>query len=515
MNAFRNGGNAVDAAVAAGLTLGVVDAHNSGIGGGCFMLIHLPNGKVVAIDGREMAPAKAQRDMFLRGGNAVSQLSKTGPLASGIPGSLAVYDHALRHFGNRKLSDALLPAAKIAEEGFAIDPVWARKLRTYAKYIRQFPQSAALLLKDDGSPMLEGDVVVFKNLARTYRAIANDGIRHFYGGAFARATERWMKENGGIITAQDFANYQIKIREPLRTTYRGHEVYGFPPPSSGGVHVAQILNMLESFDLAAMEAVQRMHVVIEAQKLAFADRAFWLGDADFANVPKGLSDKRYARTLAAKIDLQKATKVGGHGTPPRSTTDLFSKHTTHFTTADASGLWVACTATINTGFGSKVIIPGTGVIMNNQMDDFSAQPGVPNAFGLLGAEANAIAPGKRPLSSMSPTIVLKDGRPIMSVGAAGGPTIITQSLLAIIRKLDLDMSLKEALERPRYHHQWSPDQVRIEKTFSEGVFEQLRRLGHRLDIHKPFGASHAIALDEKGIFEGVSESRIYGRVDGH
>ena len=336
---------------------------------------------------------------------------------------------------------------------------------------------------------------MFKDLAKTYRAIARDGIRHFYNGPFAQATARWMADNGGITTARDFANYEIKIRQPLRTAYREHEIYGFPPPSSGGIHVAQILNMLEGFDLAAMDESDRIHVVVEAQKLAFADRAFWLDDADYADVPRGLVDKSYARQLAEKIVRDRATMVSQQGAPPRSTSDLFNRHTTHFTTADASGLWVACTATINTGFGSKVIIPGTGVIMNNQMDDFSAQPGVPYAFGLVGAEANSIAPPKRPLSSMSPTIILKDGRPVMSVGAVGGPTIITQSLLAIIGRIDLGMELKDCPVRPRYHHQWSPDQIRIEETFSQGILEQMRARGHRLDIR----ARQSLSIQRDGL----------------
>jgi len=513
MEVFAKGGNAVDAAVAIGLTMGVVDGHNSGIGGGCFMLIRLPDGKVVALDGREMAPARAHRDMFLHDGKAVSQWSKTGPLASGIPGSLAVYDHVLRRYGKLKLADVILPAAEIAERGFPIDPVWAWKLKAVTQYVKKFPYSAAVLLKGDGSPLLAGDVMVQQDLAKTYRAIAREGIRHFYHGDFARKTAAWMTANGGLITAEDFANYRFKEREPIVTSYRGHTIYGFPPPSSGGAHVAQILNMLEGFDIAKMSEVERIHVIIEAMKLAFADRAHWLGDADFADVPRGLVDRGYARELAGKISKMKATKVPSHGTPPRAAEDLFNKHTTHFTAADESGLWVACTATVNTSFGSKVLIPGTGVVMNNQMDDFSAQPGVPNAFGLLGAEANAVAPGKRPLSSMSPTIVVKDGKPVMSVGAAGGPTIITQSLLAIVRRIDLGLPLEECLARPRFHQQWSPDEVRIEKRFSGSVLDELRQKGHKLSPRGDFGASQAIAWTIKG-FEGVSEPRGYGRADG-
>jgi len=515
LNAFRRGGNAVDAAVAAGLTLGVVDGHNSGIGGGCFMLIRLPDGSVKAFDGREMAPARAHRDMFVRNGRVESEWSKVGPLASGIPGSLAVYDHVLNRFGRLRLADLLLPAAEIAESGFPIDAVWARKLRAVVGYVKRYPYSASILLRPDGSAMEAGDVIVQRDLARTYRAIAHEGIGWFYGGDFARRTEAWMRAHGGIITARDFADYRMKERQPVTSRYRGHTVYGFPPPSSGGVHVAQVLNMLEAFAVDGLNRPDRMHLFIEAEKRAFADRAYWLGDPDFVKVPRGLMDRAYPRRLAGGISLNAAGKVSSHGQPPAAESDVFEKHTTHFTTADAEGYWVACTATVNTGFGSKVIIPGTGVILNNQMDDFSARPGVPNAFGLIGAEANAIAPGKRPLSSMSPTIITRDGQPVLTVGAAGGPTIITQALLAIVRRIDLGLPLRDCLAWPRYHHQWFPDQVRIEGTAGYEIRLELERRGHQLDVRPaPFGASQAIARDADGRFEAVSDPRIFGRADG-
>ena len=292
-----------------------------------------------------------------------------------------------------------------------------------------------------------------KNLAATYRAMAEKGVDWFYRGPFAEMTAAWMKENGGIITAEDFANYKPIERTPILSKYRGYDLICMPPPSSGGVHVAQILNILEHFPIRHFRASSRVHVITEAMKLAFADRAHWLGDPDFAPVPRGLVEPAYSKDLAAKINLDASTPVPSHNMPPRWEGDLFGKHTTHLSAADAEGNWVALTQTINTAFGSKVIIPGTGVLLNNEMDDFSIQPGVPNAFRLIGAEANSIAPGKRPLSSMSPTLVLKDGQPVMSVGAAGGPTIITQTLLAISNVVDQGMSPTEALAAPRFHHQ--------------------------------------------------------------
>lgn len=517
---LAEGGNAIDAAVAAALMLGVVDGHNSGIGGGCFMLIRTADGQTVALDGREMAPAAATRDMFIRDGKADTRLSQTGPLASGVPGSLLVYEHALKQHGKTKLADLLEPAATVAEEGFPINRTYARKLRSSAKDIAQFPASKAILLQRNGSPLSEGDILKQPDLARSYRAIAQQGTDWFYKGEFARAVGEWMKANGGIITAGDFARYEMKQREPLVTTYRGHTIVGFPPPSSGGVHVAQILSMVERFDLAAMQQTDpalRLHVLAEAMKLAFADRAHWLGDPDHAAVPRGLIDSEYVKSLSAKIDPKRARAVESHGTPPGAEEDLFGrKHTTHISAADAEGNWVALTATVNTGFGSKVIIPGTGIILNNQMDDFAAQPGVPNHFELIGAEANAVGPGKRPLSSMSPTIVLKDGRPILTVGAAGGPTIITQVVLAISNHLDLGDDLPAALARPRIHHQWRPDELRVEKTMGEDVIRALEQMGHPVKSVAQFGATNAIAQPEaSGPLIGATDPRGEGKAAGH
>ena len=461
---MRRGGNAIDAAVAAALTLGVVDGHNSGIGGGCFMLIRLADGRFIAIDGRETAPRAATHDMYLRDGKADTALSQTGALAAATPGSLAAYAHAVEKFGKRPLAEHLNAAAEIAERGFAVDAVYARKLKGAAENLAKFPASRAIFLKADGTPLHEGETLRQPDLARSYRAIAEQGTRWFYEGDFAKIAGEWMKANGGILTAQDFRDYRIELREPVFTEYRGHRIASFPPPSSGGVHVAQLLNILATRDVKAMGAgsADFVHFTGEAMKHAFADRAFWLGDPAFAKVPRGLVGTAYATTLAEKIRMDRATKVEGHGMPERAYDEIFGKHTTHFSTVDAEGNWVACTATINTGFGCKVVVPGTGILLNNEMDDFSAQPGVANHFGLIGAEANAVAPGKRPLSSMSPTIVLRGDQPVLAVGAAGGPTIISQTLLAIVNVLDFGMDLPAALAAPRFHHQWSPDELKIE-----------------------------------------------------
>ena len=518
VEALGQGGNALDAAVAAALTLGVVDGYNSGIGGGCLVVARLADGRLVAVDGRETAPAAATRDMYLSGGKPQPELSKTGPLASGVPGALAAYDHCIRHYGRLRLGDLLLGAARIAEQGFAIDRAYAEKLERTAETLAQFSGSRAVLLKPDGSPYREDEVLKQPDLARTYRAIARRGTDWFYGGPFARDVERWMAANGGLLTAEDFARYRARPREPVVSSYRGYTIVGCPPPSSGGVHVAQILNVLENFDLKALyegDPAQFYHVVAEAMKLAFADRAHWLGDSDFADVPRGLTNKQYAAELAKRIDLDKPTTVPSHGLPPRWPLDHFGKHTTHVAAADQRGNWVAITATVNTTFGSKVIVPGTGVILNDQMDDFSIAPGVPNTFGLLGAEANAVAPWKRPLSSMSPTVVLEDGKPILTLGGAGGPKIITQVVMTILYRLDLGMDLRSAVAAPRVHHQWVPDELLVESSLTPATAAALEKLGHEVRRTKSVGVTQAIGLAPDGErLIGVHDPRVRGKVGG-
>ena len=421
---FREGGNAVDAAVTAALTLGVVDGENSGIGGGCLILIRTADGKFTAIDGREMAPAAANKNMFVRDGKPMPTASQTGPLASGVPGALAAYKVALEKCGSIKLARALAPGIKAARDGFEISAGYANAVRGEKKNLYKFEGSRAIFFRSDGNPIAAGDRLVQTDLANTYQQIAEHGTDYFYRGEVAKKIGDWMAANGGIMTAADFGKYEAKIREPLRSTYRGYQIVGFPPPSSGGVHVAEILNILETFDLqsiAQKDPAEGTHIVSEAFKLAFADRAHWLGDSDFVAVPRGLTSKEYAKQLAAKIDPKRAIDVKSHGSPPNFSQDVFGRHTTHIAAADAAGNWVAITATVNTTFGSKVIVPGTGVVLNDEMDDFSIFPGMPNAFGLVGAENNSVAPGKRPLSSMSPTIVLdKDGKPVMTVGRGRG-----------------------------------------------------------------------------------------------
>lgn len=518
LRAFEEGGNAIDAAVSTALMLGVVDGFNSGIGGGCFILIRTADGQLLAIDGREMAPSAAERNMYLRENKVDTRLSQTGPLAIGVPGALAAYHDAVTEFGTLPFSKLVTPAAEVAEQGFPVTKAYQKKIKSVAWELARFPGTAAILLKNDGSIYEAGEILVQQDLANTFRQIAKNGPSWFYNGPFATQLEEWMKQNGGIMTARDMANYHTVRRQPVQTKYRGYEIIGFPPPSSGGVHVAQILNILESFDLKQLhdESPATMnHVVAEAMKLAFADRAYWLGDPDYVQVPLGLIDDNYARQLAKQIQPDRTTLVVTHGVPPAADSEFFEKHTTHIAAADSQGNWVAITTTVNTTFGSKVIVPGLGVVMNNQMDDFSIAPGVPNAFGLIGGENNAIAPGKRPLSSMSPTIVLKDGQPVMTLGAAGGPKIITEVLWAIINHLDLGMPIGEAVGAPRIHHQWSPDRLLVEDTMEEATVKKMEAMGHKIQRSDVVGLTQAISFDAKtGQFTGVSDPRTTGKAAG-
>ncbi len=510
---LENGGNAIDAAITAAAVLGIVDSYNSGVGGGLFALIRHSDGRIEAIDAREMAPARATRDMFQQNGRAVPELSRLGALSIGIPGSVAALEYMANHGGKKPFYEHWLKAAALAEAGFPISQEYANRLARHQQALAQFPETAAIFLHPDDKPLEAGHFLKQSDLANTYRMIAKSGSRYFYQGEFAQAVEAWMQQNGGIVSADDFAQYELKFREPLLTQYQGYTVVGFPPPSSGGVHVAQILNITEA--LSSLKKVnseeRRLHLLAESMKFAFADRAFWLGDPKFANVPKGLISPQYAWRLGNRISTRRAASLKQHSVPPNWQTDLFDKHTTHIAVADQDGNWVAITTTLNTSFGSKVVIPGTGVLMNNQMDDFSAQPGVPNTYGLVGSEANSIGPGKRPLSSMSPTIILDENKqPVMTLGAAGGPLIITQVVQGIINHLGLGQSLEQAVASPRIHHQWRPHKLLVDKHLSESTRQALIKLGHDVETMTFEGTTNAISR-LSGQLQAVSEPRLEER----
>lgn len=529
VDALRDGGNAMDAAVACALVLGVVDGHNSGIGGGCFITLRLANGSFRAIDGREVAPAKASRDLYVTNGAVEARRSLDGARAVAVPGALAAYAMLAEKFGRLGWGRHLEVAARVAENGFSMDRSYAGRLRELGRELGGDPAAMPpswvmedtaefrrIFLPEPGKPPGPGTWFRQPELAASLRTVAREGLGWFYGGGYAERLERWMAGRGGLITAVDLREYSPKVRSPIRTRYRDCEIVGFPPPSSGGVHVAQILGMLEGFDLKAMGAASAdwVHVVTEAMKLAFADRARWLGDPDQVVVPSGLVSPDYLRKLASGIRMDRATPVSGAGSPQAFGGEPLGKHTTHLSVADRAGNWVALTTTLNTSFGAKVIVPGTGIVLNNQMDDFSSRPGVPNTFGLVGAEANAIAPGKRPLSSMSPTLVLRDGRPVLSVGAAGGPTIISQTVLAILHVVDFGLDPVSALSQPRFHHQWKPDRLTIEEGYGSEVVRELEKRGHRVKVER-LGAAQAVGWDaEASVFRGAADPRGEGVAEG-
>lgn len=502
-------GNAIDAAITAALTLGIVDSYNSGIGGGLFALIHWANGDVEAIDGREMAPGRATRDMYLRNGQVVGDLSRTGSLAIGIPGAVSVFDYLSKKGGKLPIGDIYRNTAKIASQGFTLSNEYSKRLQRNAKNIALFPAAASIFLDEQKQAWPAGHQLIQSDLAKTYLSLAKHGSDYFYKGDFATKTARWMSANDGIVSEEDFANYTIKVRKPIQSSFYNYTVFGFPPPSSGGVHVAQILSMFEQLNLDKKDADTRNHYLAESMKLAFADRAYWLGDSDFVKVPKGLIDQKYTQFLANKIKPEATLEVSAHSTP-NIDDGFLEKHTTHIAVADKEGNWVAITTTLNTSFGSKVVIPETGVLMNNQMDDFSAQPGVPNVYGLVGSEANSIAPRKRPLSSMSPTIVLKDKKPIMTIGAAGGPMIITQVTQGIINHLVFGMSLIDSLAAPRIHQQWRPKLLFHDKLLPLEQQQSLSAKGHKLKVLRFEGSSNAITVFGGG-FKAASEPRLVER----
>ena len=499
LDTFSRGGNAIDAAVAASAMLSVVDGFNSGLGGGGLALIRTSDGIVHAYDGREKAPANSSPEMFYKQGFPDPQLSQMGPLAVGVPGLPALLERISSDHGKLSWVPALEGAAQVAEDGFSLDANYVGRLSSAAERLAKFQGSAEVLLDEQARPWQVGHRLQQPDLASTLRCLAEQGSAWFYEGEFAKQIEKFMQENGGVLRSSDMASYDVQLRPSIESEYRGHRVFGFPPPSSGGIHIAQMLGMLRGFDVAALfqeSTATGCHLLLEVMKRAMADRADWWGDADFVKVPRGLIAEDYLAERAQSIELQRATPVASHGVPPRSDVDLFGKggHTTHLTTADEFGNVVALTQTVNTTFGSKIVLPGTGVVLNNEMDDFSIAAGVRNAFGLLGSDANLVAPCKRPLSSMSPTIVTDAaGLPLLSCGAAGGPKIITTALQVLVRVLDLDQKIDEAIAAPRVHHQWSPDTAVCEEAWPVDIVRQLEAMGHQVEL-----------IDHAAVSQGVS-----------
>jgi gamma-glutamyltranspeptidase/glutathione hydrolase len=505
---LRRGGNAVDAAVAVGFALAVVLPSAGNLGGGGFMVIHdAASGRDLALDFREMAPAAATADMYLDpGGNVVPQRSLYSHAAVGVPGTVAGLIHALERYGTLPLPVVMAPAIRLARTGFPVSDDLARMLESQRERLGAWPASRAIFFRA-GRPLTAGERLVQKDLARSLQLIARQGTRAFYQGDIGRRIAADMARHGGLITRADLARYRVVERTPVAGDYRGYRIVSMPPPSSGGTHIVQMLNLLERYPLGDYGAggARVLHLEAEAMKLAYADRAEWLGDPDFANVPvAGLTSRTYADQLARTIDPDRARPAAA--IRPGRPQPYESEQTTHYSVADGRGNAVATTYTLNLALGSGIVAAGTGILLNNEMDDFVAKPGVPNAFGLIGGAANAIAPGKRPLSSMSPTIVLKDGRPWLVTGSPGGSRIITATLQTLINSIDFALNPAEAAAAPRIHHQWTPDELRVEKGLSPDTLDLLRARGHPVVLTAPMGRTQTIRIDGGG-FQGYSDPR--------
>ncbi len=512
---LKSGGNAVDAAVAVGFALAVTHPQAGNIGGGGFMLISLAGGKKIAIDYRETAPAAATRDMFLDDrGNVDREKARYSRASAGVPGTVAGLLHALEHYGTMPRERVMAPAIKLAEEGFPVPYGLAYAFSKSRERFANDSSAAATFEHPDGEPYKMGEVFRQPVLAKTLRAISDQGASGFYEGPVAGMIAAEMKKGGGLITLEDLKKYRPVEREPVRGTYHGYEIVSMPPPSSGGVHVIQMLNILEGYDLKkyGQDSADTIHRLVEAMRRAYADRAKFLGDPDFVQIPvAGLVNKTYAKQLREEINLEHASKSAdvSAGKPPTAEGD----QTTHFSIMDKAGNAVSNTYTLNLAFGSGYAVGGAGFFLNNEMDDFSAKPGAPNAFGLIGDEANAIAPGKRPLSSMAPAIVMKDGAPYLITGSPGGSTIITVVLQEILNVLTFDMNVAEATAAPRIHHQWQPDVVITERGISDDTLRILEARGFILPKnsdgtfqHRVLGRANSI-MKKGGLFLGAADTR--------
>ncbi len=500
---LAKGGNAVDAAVATGFALAVTHPVAGNIGGGGFMIISLPRlGKVIAQDHRETAPAAAYKDMFLnKQGEFDMNLSLYSILGAGVPGTVKGFTEAQEKYGALPLRVVMAPAIRLAERGFRISYAHEQQMKRGKAYFEKDPASRQYFLKKNGDIYRAGDLLVQKDLANTLKLIARRGAAGFYQGEVADKIVANMKKNGGLITHQDLLNYRAIEREVIKGSFRGYDIYSMPPPSSGGTHLVQMLNILEGYDLKKMghNSADYLHVLIEAMRRAYADRAEYLGDPDFYPVPVAkLIDKRYAEKLRATIDLTHASRSAD--IKPGLNLAPESEQTTHYSVMDKDGGAVSVTTTINIAFGGGRSVDGAGFLLNNVMDDFSSKPGAPNAFGLVGGKANQIEPGKRPLSSMTPTIIFKDGKPFMVTGTPGGSTIITVVMQTVLNVLEFGMNVAEAESVPRIHHQWLPDNVVAEKDISVDTLNILKGRGFVFEAYQ-------VGTDKS------SQTRVLGRTN--
>jgi gamma-glutamyltranspeptidase/glutathione hydrolase len=529
---LRAGGNAVDAAVATGFALAVVHPQAGNLGGGGFLLLRFANGKTHFIDFREKAPAAATENMYLDAqGNVIPDSSKdssvVGYKSAGVPGTVAGLVYAEKQYGKLSMDKVIAPAIKLARDGFPLVYEDAQDMKD-DEYLAEFPESKRIFLRD-GNYYQPGEIFKQPELARTLERLAKDPDE-FYHGAMARELAAAIHQGGGLITAADLAAYEVKEREPVRGTYRGYDIIGAPPPSSGGVALIEVLNILEGFDLAKLgnRSAAVIHLTSEAFRRAFYDRTDFMGDPDFAQVPVAqLIDKRYAAAWRDSIDLNHAS-VSKDLKRPSIFNELERvakshpavlrepQNTTHYSVVDAEGNAVAVTTTLNDSFGSRVTVKGLGFLLNDEMDDFAAKQGVPNAYGLIQGPANAIGPGKRPLSAMTPTIVLKDGKLFLVLGSPGGPTIITTVANILLGVVDFSLDIQEAVNAPRFHNQWLPDEILVEDRLSPDTMNVLRSKGHKLNVEHFWGDGECIMIDPKsGERLGASDGRNNGKAVGY
>jgi len=509
---LQRGGNAVDAAVATAFTLAVTYPRAGNIGGGGFMMIHRADGQDIAIDYRETAPAAINAKSFLDAeGNADPQKSRDSALAIGVPGTVAGLALAEQKYGSGKftLADLIMPAIGLARAGIAIADDTADSLPIDRARLARWPSSAQIFLKPDGNALEPGDPLVQPDLADTLLAIAQEGPQAFYEGAIAQKIAAAVQAAGGVMTADDLKDYRAVERAPVRGTYRGYDIVSMPPPSSGGVALIEMLNILEGYDLAHDEQTEALFLIIEAMKRAYADRAYFLGDPDAVKVPVArLISKSYAAEWRATIDPAHATPAKGiHPTAAPSPKE--GRNTTHFSVIDHLGNAVSNTYTLNFSYGVGLVAAGTGIVLNNELDDFAAKPDAPNAYGLLGFEANAPGPGKRPLSSMTPTIVLNDGKPYLVTGSPGGSLIINTVLQVVTDVIDRGMDIADAVSAPRVHDQWMPDRVFAEPGFPDDLIKALEARGDAVTVRKLTTSANSILVTPQG-FVGAADPRTRG-----
>ena len=507
---LKDGGNAVDAAVAVGFALAVTLPRAGNIGGGGFMMVYdAKQGKTVALDYREKAPSSASRDMYLdKDGNAVSDLSRYHGLAVGVPGTVAGLLKALGDHGTMSRGQVMAPAIGLAENGIEVTAGLSESLEALSERLQKWPSTKKIFFKADGSAYQPGERLKQPELASSLKLIAAKGVDGFYKGETARKLVKAVNEAGGKMSLQDLANYQAIARTPVKGDYRGYEIVSMPPPSSGGIHIVQILNILEGYPLKdyGQNSAQTIHLMAEAMQLAYADRSEYLGDSDFIDVPaSGLTAQPYADKLRTLINPNKATPAAT--IKANNPLPYESDQTTHFSIIDKDGNAVSNTYTLNFSYGTGLVAEGTGILLNNEMDDFSAKPGVPNGYGLIGGDANAVEANKRPLSSMSPTIVFKDSKPYIVTGSPGGSRIITTVTQVISNVIDHDMNIAEATHAPRIHDQWLPDEIRIEKALNIDTIKKLESMGHKVSPQSAMGSTQSIMMTPNGVY-GSSDPRI-------